>query len=107
MSDTFNPSQASDALARDVTELRDRVLNDPATKAVALIAAAVTTITVVSMVATVTRSAFRRRRLIGKILLAVSVATTVNQLRDTLGDHLNIPGLTRNNDGPPPPPPAT
>lgn len=100
MTDNFDPSQATDALARDLAELRDRVTNDPATRVLTTIAAIGASIGMLSIVVTIARTLLRKRRLIGNSMLLLATIAAVKRLRERDVVSLRVQVA----EGPPPPP---
>lgn len=101
MAEHNDPKHTVDALSRDLTELVSRVRHDPATRTATTFAAVITAVTLVALVATVIRAVFRRRGIIGKLLLLATAVATLNQLRESTRDTSSLSA-----DGPPPPPVA-
>lgn len=96
MPEPINPSNTVDALAQDLDDLLSRVRHDPATQAVAGVAA----LTVLAVGFGVVRAVFRRRGLIGKLVLVGTAVAALSRLTDRPGATA-VPA-----DGSPPPPDA-
>ena len=100
MTDNFDPSHATDALARDLAELRDRVTNDPATRVLTTIAAIGAGIGVLGIVITIARTLIRKRRIISNVVLLVTTVAAFMRLRERDVVSLRVQVA----EGPPPPP---
>jgi len=100
MADTFNPSTATEAIARDLNELRDRVFNDPTTRAVTTFAAVGAAVGVISITGLIIRSLVRKRRLISNVMLLATTVAAITRLRE----RALLSSLVRPEDGPPLPP---
>lgn len=100
MADTFNLSTATDAIARDLNELRDRVLHDPKTRAVSTVAAVGAGVGVISIAGLIVRAVVRKRRLISNVMLLATTVAALTRLRE----RALLTTLVRPTDGPPLPP---
>ncbi|MEX2533004.1 MAG: hypothetical protein WD360_03480 [Nitriliruptoraceae bacterium] len=100
MADTFNLSTATDAIARDLNELRDRVLHDPTTRAVSAVAAVGAVVGVMGIAGLIVRAVVRKRRLISNVMLLATTVAALTRLRE----RALLSSLVRPTDGPPLPP---
>lgn len=102
MTDHFDPLQTTDALARDFTELRDRVRNDPTTRAISALTAIGAGLSVLGVLGLLGRTLMRKRHIIKNVMLLLTAIATFTKLREQgLFD-----AMCRAVDGPPPPPAA-